>query len=185
MSCGPFVLWSTTYRTWNQNLHAKRLLIMKFSFLTEIRKWRSLYRDEVSWLLETFTFLKYTFEENFILSAEFSGFSICGYVGDNVECWRVCFNTNFTWNFSSTEVPGSIFIIFQFLFSMKVLKWTSFMSHAYFDPPISAKVWTFYAVFKKIFTYFIPLCFVTTNEKNGWHLIHRSVVCFFKDAECY
>ena len=92
---------------------------MKFIFLTEIRKWRSLSRDEAPWLLETFTFLKYKYEENFILNVEFGEFSICGYVGDNVECWKVCFNTNFTWNLSSAEVPGKVFIIFSSLSQWK------------------------------------------------------------------
>ena len=37
-------------------------------------------------LVETFTFLKYKYGENIVLNVEIGEFSICGYVGDNLEC---------------------------------------------------------------------------------------------------
>ena len=165
------------------NIYLQNVCKLWSSFsMTEIRKWRSLSRDEAPWLLETFTFLKYKYEENFILNVEVGEFSICGYVGDNVQCWKVCFNTNF---------------------NVKFLKcWSSRQSFYYFLVPFlheSFKVHFFYAscLLRSILDLFLqkfepfmwlfkrfPLIlfysfFMTTNEKNGWHLIRRSVVCFF------
>ena len=52
---------------------------------TEQKKWRT-FRARCSELVETFTFLKYKYGENIVLNVEIGEFSICGYVGDNLEC---------------------------------------------------------------------------------------------------